>query len=564
MLLIITAIELGEELPGTARMLLDTLSLYLVKQLIIDNYESPEWQKNVSQVTSDATRQRSRISDVEKGKGDEVSATAIVIDDDRKDDTNDCNIVWWDGPDDPENPYNWPSWRKWTNCGLISIMTFLTPLASSMFAPSVPQVMAEFESKSLEIASFVVSVYILGFAAGPLLFAPLSEIYGRIPIYHVSNFAFVAFTVGCALAPNLSALIVFRFFCGVCGSTSITIGGGSIADMIVQERRGAVLAGFSVGPLLGPIIGPIAGGFLAGAKGWRWVFWVLAIVIGFFGLCMVALMKESYASTLMARRAARLRKETGNDLLQSKLDMGLSPPDFFKRGIVRPIKMLIFSPIIDITASYLAINYGLLYLFFTTFTSVFGQTYGFSTSIVGLSFVGLGIGSIIGLVIFSTTSDNYMKKKAAEAATATDVGGGDAKPVMIPEYRLPYLPSASILVPVGLLIYGWTAYYHVHWVVPIIGTSITGIGIQIVYMSLSLYLIDAFATYAASALAAGAVVRSIVGAVLPLAGLPLYRALGLGWGNTLLAFIALALVPVAVLFLRYSQSLRNRFEIKDL
>ncbi|KAJ3579782.1 hypothetical protein NPX13_g780 [Xylaria arbuscula] len=517
--------------------------------------------KNHKALLSEVDFQRACNSDLEKGASDE-SAAAATSDDSDKNDKDDPNIVWWDGANDPANPYNWPSWRKWSNCGLISIMTFLTPLASSMFAPGVPQVMAEFHSTSLEIASFVVSVYVLGFAAGPLVFAPMSEIYGRVPIYHVSNIALVAFTVACALAPSLNALIVFRFFCGVCGSTSITIGGGSIADMIVQEKRGAVLAGYSVGPLLGPIIGPIAGGFLAGAKGWRWTFWVLAIVIGFFGFCMLVVMKESYATIILKRRAARLRRETGNPLLRSKLDSGLSSSDFFKRGIIRPIKMLVRSPIIDITAFYLAINYGLLYLFFTTFTSVFGETYGFSTSIVGLSFAGLGLGSIIGLIIFSTTSDRYMKKKAASAVAAAD--GNSAKPVMNPEYRLPYLPGAASLVPIGLVIYGWTAQYHIHWIVPIIGTAITGIGIQIVYMALSLYLIDAFSVYAASALAANAVVRSVTGAVLPLAGLPLYDALGLGWGNTLLAFIALALVPVAILFLKYSLVLRNKYEIHNL
>ncbi|KAI1337252.1 major facilitator superfamily domain-containing protein [Xylariaceae sp. FL0016] len=294
--------------------------------------------------TSDATRQRTRDEDLEHG--DAVDQSVVNPNDTENNDTEDANVVWWDGPNDPENPYNWPSWRKWTNCGLISTMTLLTPLASSMFAPGVPQVMAEFGSDSLEIASFVVSVYVLGFAAGPMLFAPLSEIYGRIPIYHISTIGFVAFTVGCALSPSLNALIVFRFFCGVCGSTPITIGGGSIADMIVQEKRGAVMSGFSMGPLLGPVIGPIAGGFLANAEGWRWTFWVLAMVIGLTGLLMMALLKESYTPVLMARRAARRQNETGNTLLRSKLDMGLSPSDFFKRGIVRPMKMLSHSPII--------------------------------------------------------------------------------------------------------------------------------------------------------------------------------------------------------------------------
>jgi MFS family permease len=123
--------------------------------------------------------------------------------------------------------------------------------------------MQEFHSSSLELASFVVSVYVLGFAAGPLVFAPLSEIYGRVPIYHLCNVGFMAFLVGCALAPSLDTLIVFRVFSGVFGSCVITNGGGSIADMVRQEHRAAAMSGFSMGPLLGPIIGPVAGGFVS-------------------------------------------------------------------------------------------------------------------------------------------------------------------------------------------------------------------------------------------------------------------------------------------------------------
>ncbi len=105
----------------------------------------------------------------------------------------DANVVFWDGPDDPANPFNWPTWVKVTNCALISTLTFITPLGSSIFAPGVPQLMMEFQSSSDELAAFVVSVYVLGFAFGPMLIAPLSEIYGRMPIYHICNVAFLCF-----------------------------------------------------------------------------------------------------------------------------------------------------------------------------------------------------------------------------------------------------------------------------------------------------------------------------------------------------------------------------------
>ncbi|KAI0449662.1 cycloheximide resistance protein [Xylaria acuta] len=493
--------------------------------------------------------------DIEKGETTKQTAA--------DGDENDPNVVWWDGEDDPENPYNWTTTRKVLNTGCVSFQTFISPLASSIFAPGVPLVLQEFHSTSLEIATFVVSVYLIGFAAGPILLAPLSEIYGRVPVYHACNVGFVAFSAACALAPSLDSLIAFRFLAGLFGVAPITNGGGTVADIIPQKNRGTVLAVFSLGPLLGPIIGPIAGGFLSNAKGWRWNFWVLTIISGFITVFMFFVMKESYAPILLKRKAERLRKETGNELLRSKLDIGLSPSDFFKRSAIRPVKMFIYSPIVAIMALYTALTYGYLYIQFTTMTEVFQGQYGFSTALVGLSFLGLGVGSLIGVVIYSSTSDKYISRKAAEADRLAEETGKE-KQGMKPEYRLPLLPLGAVCIPIGLFIYGWTAEKKVHWIVPIIGTAFGGIGNILVFFSIQTYLVDAFTIYAASALASNTIIRSVAGAVLPLAGLRLYDKLGYGWGNSLLAFIAILFLPVSFAILKYGEHLRTRYPIKNL
>lgn len=180
----------------------------------------------------------------------------------------DPDIVDWDGPDDPANPQNWSPAAKWGNIAVLSAITFLVPLGSSFFAPGVPSVLKEFNENNETLATFVVSVYILGFAVGPLIFAPLSEIYGRLPLYHACNLGFIAFSVGCAVSTNMSMLIVFRFMQGVFGVAPVTIGGGTIADLMPPEQRGFAMSIWSSGPLLGPVISPVAGGFLSAAEGW--------------------------------------------------------------------------------------------------------------------------------------------------------------------------------------------------------------------------------------------------------------------------------------------------------
>lgn len=148
-----------------------------------------------------------------------------------------------------------------------------------MFAPGASLLMKDFHQTSETLGTLVVTIYLLGFALGPLVIAPLSELYGRLYIYHACNVIFIAFTIGCALSTDVGMFLAFRFLTGCAGSAPLANGGGTVADVIPQEKRGAAMAIFAVGPLLGPVIGPIMGGFISQGVGWRWNFWVLAIIV---------------------------------------------------------------------------------------------------------------------------------------------------------------------------------------------------------------------------------------------------------------------------------------------
>jgi MFS family permease len=292
----------------------------------------------------------------------------------------------------------------------------------------------------------------------------------------------LAFTIACAKAPSFSALVGFRFLAGLFGSVPMTNGGGTIADMILQEKRGMAMSVFSIGPLLGPIVGPVAGGYLSEALGWRWVFWLLSIISGTVTVLFALFARETYAPVLLKRKAAKLRKETGNNLLRSKLDPGLGSSDFFKRSIIRPCKMLMFSPICVIASVYVGIAYAYLYLMFGSITPLFMQIYGFGPGEAGLSFLGLGVGSMVGVLWFSIMSDKYIKKKAEQERIAAE-GEGRIAEGMKPEYRLPPLKIGAFLLPAGLFLYGWTADYGVHWIAPIIGTTVVGVAQLLIFMA---------------------------------------------------------------------------------
>ncbi|KAL9623098.1 MAG: hypothetical protein Q9160_002612 [Pyrenula sp. 1 TL-2023] len=276
---------------------------------------------------------------------------------------------------------------------------------------------------------------------------------------------------------------------------------------------------------------------------------VLTGVVAFGG---AFIMRETYPPIILQRRAKRLRNETGNDKYRSKLQTADSAKTLFMRAIIRPMKMLFRSPIVFFLTLFMSIVYGYLYLLFTTITEVFESTYQWSAGIVGLAFLGIGVGMFVGLGIFGAVSDAALKKKAA--------GGQPMKP----EWRLPPMLPGAMMIPIGFFWYGWSAEKAIHWIMPIIGTGFVGLGLIGTFMPIQTYLVDAFTLYAASAVAANMVARSLVGAILPLAGRPLYEKLGLGWGNSLLGFIALAMIPTPLIFMRYGEYLRTSPKFKSL
>ncbi|KAL1857618.1 hypothetical protein Daus18300_010258 [Diaporthe australafricana] len=332
-------------------------------------------------------------------------------------DTNseDTNIVDWDGPNDPENPLNWPNSRKWTNLILMSLLNIISPLGSSMFAPGVAKILVEFNNTSSLTATFVVSIYVLGFAFGPLVAAPMSEMFGRVYVYHVGNIAFTIFSIAAALSPNMNALMAFRFLMGLVDCVPTTIGVGSIVDMVVLEKRGRAISLWAVGPLLGPCVGPVAGGYLIKAVGWRWVYWLLAIMGGVFSILAFLIMRESYAPVLLERKVRRLRVSTGNPLLRSKLETKGS--HHIRMTLIRPFKLLLATPL--------------------TFGNV----------------------------------QDYLVRTARKAMSPDEEYRPEVK--LTPWLTVP----TSLTLPVGLFIYGWTTQYQLHWIIPMIGVVIFSAGL---------------------------------------------------------------------------------------
>ncbi|PLB48473.1 MFS general substrate transporter [Aspergillus steynii IBT 23096] len=451
--------------------------------------------------------------------------------------------VDWKGPDDPNKPMNWPKSRKQGIIIAVCAMRFTTPLASSMMSPALLVIGKDFPDASETLLSFSVSIYIIGFGLGPLLLAPLSEVYGRNVIYHVGNIMFTVFTVCCGLSPNIGALLAFRLMAGFFGGAPLTNGGGTIADLVPAEKRGLIMSIFSASMLMGPVLGPVIGGFLA-EVGWRWIFWVLTVLSGLTTIVGFIFLRETFAPVLLEKIARQLREKTGDSRYYAKGKSDKKLSHLLLGAVTRPTRMLV-NPIIIGTSVYMAVMYGIIYLLFTTFSVVFQRNYGFKEGIAGLAYLGIGVGSALGMFLFGRYSDRIYSRLTSKHQQAK------------PEFRLPPLIPSAVSMPVGLIIYGWTAQYKLHWILPIIGTGFSGLSVMGCLASIQAYLVDEFTVFAASALAANGLIRSIAGGLVPLGGLGLYERIGLGWGNTLLAFLSILFSLPAVAFYKYGERMRQ-------
>ncbi|RAK96483.1 MFS general substrate transporter [Aspergillus ibericus CBS 121593] len=469
----------------------------------------------------------------------------------------DVVVVDWDGPNDPEYPRNWSNGRKWLNVLLISLQGTLSPIASTILTLGVFDIAIEFHLTSPYTPVLPIAFYLVGLALGPLGVAPCSEIFGRRPVYTICFAIFTLLNVGCALVHNMPGLVILRFLAGVAGSAGPSLGGSSIGDLFSHEERGKAQAVYGLGPICGPVLGGVVGGFIAyGTNGWRWMLWVVTIAAGVVTGLAVAFQKETYAPVLLQRRKRALEKANPGTVYWVEGESDATK--VFRQSIFRPLRLLFFSPICTFMSLYLALVFGLLYLHMVTITLLFSShpeyglySYHWTHGTTGLGFLGAGLGAFAGVAFCMKYSNPSYRYFASRYAQQTGVA------TRMPEFRLPFMQVGMLIVPIGLVIFGWTAEYHVHWIVTLLGAGILGLGMVTAYICVQSYLVDAFEEYAASALAAAVVARFLVAAVFSVVGFQLYKALGYGWGSTLLALICLAAVPIPFLLGRYGPRLRG-------
>ncbi|KAJ5750924.1 hypothetical protein N7533_007952 [Penicillium manginii] len=463
------------------------------------------------------------------------------------------NKLDWTSQTDKKNPRNWSRLRKTLSTLIICSIGFTTTLGASIYAPGHAQVQAEFHV-STTISLLPLSAYSLGLAFGPMISSPLSETFGRKFVYLLTLPLCDIFLLGAGFARNITSLIICRFLAGVFAAPGVSVAAATISDFTAPGERVVPLAAYYAVPFIGSSIGPLIGGFAVQERGWRWTSWVVLIMAGVFHP-LALFLRESYKATILQKCARKGLVEDGLGVQVGESVSGtnlLRLRRFVTSTIARPVHMLATEPLVGFVCLYTGFQFALLYTFVVASPWVFKTVYGFSVSAQSLSFLGLAVGCLVAPFIL-ISMDSVLRNKKIAARRGQESQGFN------PERKLYTALYGSLVLPIALFWFGWSARPDVHWISPIIAQGTALLGSILIYVPCNFYMLDVYGSkYGASASGASSLSRYSLSAAFPLFVTQMYEALGVGWATSVLGFAALVMAPIPWLFYYYGPRLRAR------
>ncbi|OQO00664.1 hypothetical protein B0A48_13154 [Cryoendolithus antarcticus] len=346
--------------------------------------------------------------------------------------------------DDSADPKIWSKRKKWIVTLSISVVCFCPAFLSAVVTPGIAAVAVGLRVPA-EVALLTVTLFVVGFGVGPLVFSPL-------------------------MAKNIATLLACRAIDGIAFSVPLANVGGSLSDMWRPEERGVPMAAFSVAPFLGPVLGPVVGGFVVDNVSWRWLYWLQVILSGTIFIGLFFLVPETYAPTILKKRASKLRKSTGDATYVTAQEIdGRTFGERLRVTLLLPLRLLFTEPIVTFLALYAALLYGLLYMFFVSYPIVFTEHKRWSNSKTGLMFIPIAIGMLGGVSITPLINRHYLSMRAK------------IKGPVPPELRLVPMILSAPLIPVGMFVFAWTSYPHLSWAGPALAGLPLGFGFVILY-----------------------------------------------------------------------------------
>ncbi|OTB05539.1 hypothetical protein M426DRAFT_319810 [Hypoxylon sp. CI-4A] len=467
----------------------------------------------------------------------------------REEDPSNKNIVDFNPNGDEENPMEWPRAYKWGIVSLLAFMAFTVTFTCMSVVPVATRIVNDLDhghaSKSASV--LLITTWELGEAAGPLLIAPLSEVFGRYPVLNAANALFIIATILAALSQSTPLFIAARTLTGVAVASNV-LNPAIIGDIFISEQRGLAMSLIQLAPLIGGAIGPAISGAIAENLGWRKAIWLCAVLAIVCEVVLLTCFRETYKVAILRRRAARLRRETGNPSLRTVFDIeGTSRARMVWEAVIRPFTVLAGSSVLQVLSMFAAVIFTYFYIIVTTLPDILETKYGLSPAAAGSALISFSVGSLISVVICNFALDRiYVKLRDSN------------KGVGQPEYRLPLVICGAFTLPFIVALYGWAVHFHISISLLLITVALIGVTLMLGFIPLYAYVVDAFGLYAASAMTAVIVLRCSSGTFLPLATEPLVDRFGFGVGLSMIGGISLLLAPIPIVVLRYGPIWRQK------
>lgn len=438
---------------------------------------------------------------------------------------------------------------------IVSVAATFSGFSSNIYFPSIPTIASDL-SVSTELINLTVTTYLIFQGLSPSIWGAFADVRGRRITYICTFIIYIGACIGLAETQRYAQLIVLRCLQSTGSASTIAIGAGVIGDITTREERGGYMGFFQAGLLAPLAIGPILGGIFAETLGWRAIFWFLTIYAGVVLTVLILILPETLPAkvgdgSLPIKRLVKFMQQRPVD------KTGVATPSGNKAhvNILGSLRILLHKEV-SFAIIFLSICYTIWQMTIVVMSSLFKSTYELNDIQIGLTFVGNGIGSIIGTLLTGKLLDyDYRRIKKQYAGPPEDFP--------LERARLQSIWFYSALQCASLIVFGWTIDKHVHISVPIITTFFSGWAATSIQSVITTFLVDAFPKQSASATAALNLSRCLICAGGTAAVLPIINAISVGWTFTLFTGVQILALGLIVVQMRYGAEWRKVREQRE-
>ncbi|KAK2749124.1 hypothetical protein FQN55_003826 [Onygenales sp. PD_40] len=452
--------------------------------------------------------------------------------------------------------FSYPTWKKWAILSITFFVQLSMNFNASIYANAIHSLSHEF-SISEQAARVGQMIFLIAYAFGSELWAPWSEEIGRWPIMQLSLLLVNLWQIPCALAQNFPTIVVGRFLAGLCSAGgSVTL--GMIADMWEPDDQQFAVAFIVLASVAGSVISPIVGGFIQEYLHWRWIFWIQLLFGAAAQFAHFAFIPETRATVILDREAKR-RRRAGEANIFGPSEM--NGPGITMKEVTtiwaRPFSMFVREPIVLCLSLLSGFSDALIFTFLESFQPVFRQ-WGFSTIQIGLAFIPIMVGYVVGYLSFIPVIVRHRK------IYRKDPDG------LEPESRLWWLLFTAPLETIGLFGFAWTSLGppQVHWIAPMLFSMLIAIANYCIYMATIDYMVASYGPYSASATGGNALARDFLAGIAAMYSTPMYESIGhkykLEWPSTILGIISFFITIPIYIFYWKGPKIRERSKFAQI